>query len=111
MKFTKEEAIKYHKQMWTDMQKELGDNPSESARLMFKTDWCKSHFPHMHITANCFLCEYANNHSMHFNECDDCPIIWGPAKESFYCIDDGNTIYTTSPISEILALPERVVLE
>lgn len=42
-KLTKEEALKLHGQMWSDMRKELGDNPSYLARLVFKNEWCKKH--------------------------------------------------------------------
>ena len=42
-KLTKEEALKLHRQMWSDMQKELGDNPSYFERLDFKDEWCKKH--------------------------------------------------------------------
>ena len=42
-KLTKEKALKLHRQMWEDMQKELGDNPSYFERLDFKHEWCKKH--------------------------------------------------------------------
>ena len=39
MKLTKKEALKLHKQMWTDMQNKLGDMPSAPDREMFKMKW------------------------------------------------------------------------
>lgn len=33
MKLTREEALKYHRQMWSDMQRELGDYPKAAERI------------------------------------------------------------------------------
>lgn len=96
MKLTKEEAIFYHRQMWSDMQKELGDNPNETDRIHFKKDWVCSHFPEERIFNNCFLCEYTSFKRL---DCDKCPIKWN----GDYC----GTYYIRAPISELLALPER----
>ena len=96
MKLTKEEAISYHRQMWSDMQKELGDNPKE--RIHFKRDWVNRHFPDEQIFNNCFLCEYTNLKGL---GCDSCPIKW----HNDYC--GAYYYYLHAPISEILALPER----
>ena len=99
MKLTREEALKYHRQMWSDMQKELGDRPNAAQRLRFKRDWCMKHFPDEHISANCFLCEYAYG-------CDRCPIKWDVDYDNATC--EGFVVnYLFSPISVILALPER----
>ena len=101
MKLTREQAIKFHKLMWMEMQDELGDNPSFGQRLDFKAKWCKEHFPGEHIESNCFLCEYCVN-------CDDCPIKWDDDPQYDYCSGLGVN-YEHSPISEILALEERNV--
>lgn len=99
MKLTREEALKYHRQMWSDMLNELGDRPNAAQRMMFKCKWCKKHFPDEHISANCFLCEYARG-------CDQCPIKWDVSYDNATC--EGFVVnYLFSPISEILALPER----
>lgn len=99
MKLTKGQALELHWQMWTDMQNELGDNPSLSQRREFKAKWCDEHFPGEHIASNCFLCEYCRN-------CDDCPIKWDDDRHYDYC-GGQHVTYDSSPISEILALPER----
>ena len=98
MKLTREQALELHRRMWSDMQKELGDNPKEIDRIHFKKDWVCSHFPEERILDNCFLCEYTS-----FNElgCDSCPIKWH--NDYDYC----GIYYLNAPISEILALPER----
>lgn len=110
MKLTREEALKLHRQMWTDMQKELGDNPNIHHRASFKKYWLDKHFPGEAISGNCFLCEYANNTS---DSCRDCPIDWGAdtSEDKEYChdCDEATADYRKSPISEILALPEREV--
>ena len=104
MELTKGQALELHWQMWTDMQKELGDNPSFGQRDEFKAKWCETHFPNEKVDYNCFLCEYVSQH--HGDECDCCPIKWDDN-----CIDDccmlGGVNYRYSPISEILALPVR----
>lgn len=96
MKLTREQALKLHRQMWSDMQEELGDNPNEIDRIHFKKDWVCSHFPEERIFNNCFLCEYIRYKKL---GCDECPIKWN----GDYC----GTYYLRAPISELLALPER----
>lgn len=86
------------------MQKELGDDPSCNARNKFKTDWIQRMFPDEYIANHCFLCEYAGT-----DGCSKCPIDWGNAQVGeglAHCIGD-ITSYLSTPISEILALPER----
>lgn len=99
MKLTKGQALELHRQMWTDMQTEFGDNPSCVQRQLFKACWCNKHFPEECIESNCFLCEYCD-------DCDDCPIKWDYDPQHDHCGGLGVN-YARSPISEILALPER----
>lgn len=105
MQLTREEALKYHRQMWTDMQKALGDNPTLKERCEFKIRWCEAHFPNEEIDSHCFLCEYVNQTE---NDCDYCPIKWDDDYDQDACVF-GGVNYGTSPISVILALPEREV--
>lgn len=104
MKLTREEALKYHYEMWADMQEKFGDNPSYADRKNFKSEWIFKHFPNEDVFNDCFLCEYCEN----CQNGSGCLIDWGfnPLTDSYGCID-GKTSYETSPISEILALPER----
>ena len=107
MNLSKEMALILHRMMWSDMQKELGYNPSPAARNNFKTDWIQRMFPGEYINSHCFLCEYARG------DCSYCPIDWGNDQVSKWqaeC-DGNNTSYLSSPISEILALPEKEVKE
>ena len=62
-------------------------------------------FPDEKIDNNCFLCEYAVRH-YDTTPCNYCPINWGLGG----CVA-GNVSYDRSPISEILALPERGDME
>ena len=105
MKLTREEALKYHRQMWTDMQKELGDKPQAGKRVLFKERWCDKQFPDEHIYANCFLCECLNTDGLGCNcHCGrDCLIVWPHGS----CT--AHNYYYDALISEILALPEREV--
>lgn len=106
MELEREEAVRLHRQMWSDMQAQLGDTPSYYDRAIFKYRWCEEHFPCEHIAHNCFLCEYDDQFG---SNCENCPIAW-PDED---CCGGGilprhkNVNYRTSPISEILALPER----
>ena len=125
LNLTREEALKLHRQMWTEMQEKLGDNPSGDDRDEFKADWCKEHFPDHDIQNHCFLCDYANHYHCATKFClARCPIDWESLKKissqpSDCCAvykgyegdydDDNNEIYHATPISEILALPEREV--
>ena len=109
-KLTREEALKYHRQMWSDMQKELGDEPSCCERADFKYDWCKKHFPNEYVVNACFLCEYVSqNNTGTLASCvDKCLIDWtDSAGINTGCIGNRGIIYSKSPISVILALPER----
>ena len=96
MKLTKEDALNLHRQMWSDMQKALGDNPKDYERTQFKEKWCAKHFPDENIFNSCFLCEYVNN-----NNVSCCLIDWP------YRTCATHSYYYNAPISEILALPER----
>lgn len=100
MFLTRERALELHRQMWSDMQKTLGDNPMPGKRVCFKESWIKEHFPNAGIFNNCFLCEYVENENLN---CRRCPIEW----PNGYC---GN-YYLTESISKILALPEREIEE
>ena len=59
MDLTREQALKLRREMWGDMQKKLGDKPSEASRIYFKEEWCKEHFPNEKIPlyiVSCFPC-------------------------------------------------------
>lgn len=104
-KLTKEKALKLHREMWGDMQKELGDNPSYFERLDFKHEWCKKH-GFIDVYASCFLCEYSVQHHQIRGKGCNCPIDWKQLTgiESCSSVRGG---YDESAISDILALPER----
>lgn len=95
---TREKALELHRQMWSDMQKDFGDTPSLNIRNLYKKHWCEMH-GFEDIANYCFLCEYVKNFALN---CNCCPIKW-PAVFCGY----GDTSYRFSPISKILALPER----
>ena len=100
MKLTKEETIRLHRQMWSDMLEELGEYPSERDRSTFKEAWCVSH-KYFDIGSNCFLCEYAEQENL---DCDECIIDWSALSEKTTNCYPG---FLYSSISDILALPER----
>lgn len=122
-KLTREEAIRLHREMWQDMQDELGDNPKWDKRLDFKKKWVEEHFPNEDVISNCFLCEYAESAAkdQYFSRCLKCPIAWNSSIHptctptmckyrrvmEFMRYQREVTDYRYSPISVILALPER----
>lgn len=107
MKMSEEMAVRLHRMMWSDMQRELGDTPDASDRNRFKEKWCETHFPGEYIHFNCFLCDYCG-HDYSNNGCDKCPIEWpdGVCSRAFG-LPPVKVDYRFAPISEILALPTR----
>lgn len=126
--FTKEEALKLHRKMWGDMQRELGDCPNVNERIKFKQEWMtKNGFgKNYQIKNNCFLCEYATyntiyNFTIRFAECKNCPINWKNLTPNEFDVHYGTCMYSkfspkegfwgelwqVAPISEILNLPEK----
>lgn len=108
MRLTREEALKYHRQMWGDMLRDIGDTDNANLRTHYKAEWCKKHFPGESIDNYCFCCEYdLNTDGMC---CVHCPIKWDVDYDNANC--EGFVVnYLYSPISVILALPEREVEE
>lgn len=119
MELTKEKALELHRQMWSDMRDELGDNPTYDERSDFKDDWIEKHFPGENVSYNCFLCEYAiNEEGNHEYACSAvcayCPLKW-TAKHVIRNTCEGYSALNATPncdwrfssISDILALPER----
>ena len=97
MKLTKEQALSYHRQMWGDMQRDLGDCPSPSDRVIYKSQWCIEHgFDELYNY--CFLCEYVSG------VCEYCPIVW-PEEDCKGKSNYGD--WLMMPISRLLTLPER----
>lgn len=112
MNLSKKEALRLHREMWSAMQKKLGDCPSANERELFKEEWCDKHFPNIYILHCCFLCEYA------MDRCKNCPINWSSLSthqlnrcyakyKGIVDVVPDVAIFLTAPISEILALPER----
>lgn len=97
----RENALKLHRQMWSDMQRDLGDCPSSWDRMVYKRKWCKEHIEGDFIFNDCFLCEYVDE-MFPDADCEEvCPIKWTNGD----CSGDEN--WETMPISKLLALPER----
>ena len=101
-RLTKARAIELFRQQWSDMRDRIGDNPSLYERECFKHMWIDEHFPGEEVSCSCFLCEY-DMQQEDGGTCDFCPIEWPGGG----CVPKEGINYHTSPISEILALPER----
>lgn len=117
MELTKEKALELHRQMWTDMQKELGGDPDCEEREKYKGKWCREHFPYRHISNYCFLCQYATEEYRRRGEYINnmckmcCPIDWGKIGLTDCCddIEGGGQFYYYAPLDKIINLPEREV--
>lgn len=109
MKLTREKALELHRQMWTDMQRDLGNTPNGGDRVDYKRQWCDTHFPKESIENHCFLCEYDSLSAIH--DCKSCPIRWPYEDDCDVCYCTKYRYYYKAPISEILALPEREIEE
>lgn len=105
MKLTRKRALELHRQMWSDMQKELGDDPERVDREQYKRKWCEKYFPNEHIDNDCFLCEYDRLNNGYSNDCrNTCLIKWTNGGCSS---GDPEFRYYNMPISRLLALPEK----
>lgn len=109
---TKKKALKLHRRMWEEMKMALGDNPPSDERSRFKA-WSCVVLRERPIN-NCWLCEYVlenygpNSNSETGLHCKYCPVVWGEGDEKQECpCQQSFTDWMYSPISEILALPER----
>ena len=125
---SRERALELHRQMWSEMKEEFGDNPNREERYDFKREWVIEHFPDEIIRHYCFLCEYAlnnDNEGYYYTNarvCQNCPIQWIKNPKYNSCEASGglnlNEVFVDfddyeycdwrySSISDILALPER----
>lgn len=46
---SRERALELHRQMWSEMKEEFGDNPSQDERYDFKREWIYNHFPNENV--------------------------------------------------------------
>lgn len=99
MRLTREKTLELHRQMWSDMKRDLGDTPDYSSRVSYKKHWCETH-GFLEVASYCFLCEYVDNLGLN---CGHCPIKWPGITCGL-----GDVSYSSSPISKILALPEKI---
>lgn len=121
---TREEALKLHRDMWVKMRIKYGNYANPVERIDFKNKYCKKYLERIgaedgeEIDNDCFLCEYIAQ--MDASDClADCPIDWSKLctkRDDFNCgscvgLYNGAHIYLYAPISEILALPKRKVIE
>ncbi len=121
MSFTREEALKYHRDMWGKIREEYGNNATNSERNKAKMKYILSKG---HACINdCYLCDYSCEEYLEERVadcCTLCPIDWSPLAdeddpEYGNCIavykNGYDSIFKCAPIDEILALPEREVKE
>jgi hypothetical protein len=111
---TSEEAIQGTINMWSDMLRDLGENPSEKQRFVYKLHWLTEHGysfvgPFRMPENECFLCERARIVWMDViglsGKCSCCPIEW-PEKDVIDSYEPkcvGHEVdYRKAPLSDIL---------
>lgn len=111
---TSESAIQSTIYMWTDMQRDLGENPDARERCVYKWHWLIDHGystvgPFRIPENECFLCERARLVWLDIigltSKCSCCPIDW-PEKEvadEFEPKCVGHEVdYLKAPLSDIL---------
>ena len=99
---TDAEFLYLHKWLWSDMQRDLGDNPSPSDRIDYKDSWCTER--NLNIPHNCFLCLNAQRYDPkrgYARNCDQCLVVWPDGN----CYSMGFFLFRK--ISDILDLPTR----
>lgn len=120
---TREEAIKWHRRMWTEMGVIEGDNCHIYARVWFKQRYVRENFPGVDVTNDCFLCNYALSKSLDNSKeklgtpdldfasahmCEYCPLNWGYADNYLDCEDNYAGInWDSGSCSLIAGLEER----
>lgn len=134
MRLTRKKAVELHREMWTAMQEAPG-NKNGIDRMNFKYRWLNVN-GYIGIKNDCFLCAYAKQVAVKKGVydidtdsgfCQFCPIDWRTEEErdkhsceyitegkDFACQScrrtkgcAGKIDWRDTPISEILALPER----
>lgn len=94
-KFSKDEAIKNHREMWLWIASEYARGVCGTVYYL-KSEYVKKHFPENNLLADCFLCTYAGftgKVSNYIPECSNCPLDWSvdPSDDTSitegYCID------------------------
>ena len=118
---TREEAIKWHRRMWTEMGIIEGDDCYINARIKFKRRYIQENFPGVDVLNNCFLCNYAYNEAydnlkekfslIDLNDasaymCKYCPLKWGHIENYFDC-EYSDIEWMRDPCSIIAGLEER----
>lgn len=87
MILTKQEAIKYHREMWNWIAEQY-ENGSEEFIEVLKNKFVESK-NHYCIYCNCYCCEYAEDERLinthNDNRCYSCPVVWGNEKEVDEC--------------------------
>ena len=100
---SKQGAVEAFRRQWSDMKKDLGNDPKPYARTRYKARWCEEHFEEYGVIPEnyCYLCEYVSLVRPGGNCSDVCPINWG---EGMGCVDFK---YSLKPIDQILSLPAK----
>lgn len=128
MNLTREEAIRFHRDMWTWIAKQeegltLSSNPIDRMheRYELKREYLNlCHIDPMDIESACFLCEYSLQQARlhedpipYESQCRYCPLDWGDSASEIPCqyTDDEEEVenphWVYSPAEMIANLPER----
>lgn len=104
-KFSKDEAIKNHREMWLWIASEYARGVCGTVYYL-KSEYVKKHFPENNLLADCFLCEYILEHGQEDCRGTNCLLCWNTEDNS--CIGDNS--YYVQLDSPDLSCEERAKL-
>lgn len=138
MELTREEAIRYHREMWNWIADQIEKEGHVQLISRLKDSFIYKNFPGVFIRHDCFCCHYAQYQSVNKDNdmCENCPLDWGnPYKKNYfdcekeciqknkdsdenglyehchelYCLGDNNWKHQSELARRIANLPEREV--
>lgn len=71
MKLTKQQALDGHRKMWNWIADVIEKEKKFLLIKELKKEYCRKN--NLHLTEDCFCCEYDNQH---FDTCEQCPVSW-----------------------------------
>ena len=81
---TKDEAVKYHREMWKDIADEIERGRKQLDIDILKVRWCVEH--HRNPSSYCFACEYCDYNYGSYCE-RGCLFNWGEGPDFVHCTD------------------------
>lgn len=87
MELTREEAIRYHREMWNWIADHIEKEGCAQYIPHLKSNFVYKKFPGVYIKNDCFCCHYAESQSINKDNtmCENCPLDWGnPYRKNYF---------------------------